>query len=263
MMLGFSDGSNSNWVTPGQDGQPLNDDGWQNAWHFRRVDLAPHVGKTLVSVSVQADGNTQPGNWEIDFNEIVIASTDGSVRPIYVRQKSVSLSTSGTSGMSNLAYGVAHDASVGEAETPANTTTYYYSDHLGSSRLLASSFGYPVWQASYLPFGYEYNAQNTVNHYKFTGQERDAEIGLDHFLFRQYSSTQGRWLTPDPAGLAAVDPSNPQSWNRYAYVMNDPTGHIDPFGLTNVGSAQESEKLVDLLDSRVAVWRYARRDERQ
>jgi hypothetical protein len=25
------------------------------------------------------------------------------------------------------------------------------------------------------------------------------------------------------AGLGAADPSNPQSWNRYAYVMNDPS----------------------------------------
>ena len=31
-------------------------------------------------------------------------------------------------------------------------------------------------------------------------------------------SSVGRWLSPDPAGLSAVDPSNPQSWNRYVYV---------------------------------------------
>jgi len=37
--------------------------------------------------------------------------------------------------------------------------------------------------------------------------------------------------SPDPAGLAAVDPSNPQSWNRYAYVMNDPLDWVDPSGL--------------------------------
>jgi hypothetical protein len=31
---------------------------------------------------------------------------------------------------------------------------------------------------------------------------------------REYDTTSGRWLSPDPAGLAAADPSNPQSWNR-------------------------------------------------
>ena len=38
-------------------------------------------------------------------------------------------------------------------------------------------------------------------------------------------------MHPDPAGLAAVDPSNPQSWNRYAYVMNNPLMYVDPSGL--------------------------------
>ncbi len=42
---------------------------------------------------------------------------------------------------------------------------------------------------------------------------------------------QGRWLSPDPAGLSAADPSSPQSWNRYAYVMNNPLAFTDPAGL--------------------------------
>jgi hypothetical protein len=37
--------------------------------------------------------------------------------------------------------------------------------------------------------------------------------------------------SPDPGGLSAVNPSNPQSWNRYAYVLNDPLSNIDPLGL--------------------------------
>ena len=48
---------------------------------------------------------------------------------------------------------------------------------------------------------------------------------------REYSPSQGRWWTPDPAGLAAVDPSNPQSWNRYAYVNGSPLNSTDPLGL--------------------------------
>jgi RHS repeat-associated protein len=50
-------------------------------------------------------------------------------------------------------------------------------------------------------------------------------------LFREYHPTWGRWLSPDPAGLAAANPSNPQSWNRYAYVMDNPTTLTDPTGL--------------------------------
>jgi hypothetical protein len=48
---------------------------------------------------------------------------------------------------------------------------------------------------------------------------------------RSYVNRLARFSSPDPAGLAAVDPSNPQSWNRYAYVSNNPSGFIDPTGL--------------------------------
>jgi RHS repeat-associated protein len=53
---------------------------------------------------------------------------------------------------------------------------------------------------------------------------------LGDALYREYSIPQGRWLSPDRAGLAAVDPSNPQSWNRYAYVLNNPLANVDPDG---------------------------------
>jgi RHS repeat-associated protein len=49
--------------------------------------------------------------------------------------------------------------------------------------------------------------------------------------FRHYDPTSGRWLSPDPAGSAAVDLTNPQSLNRYAYVGNNPTTLTDPSGL--------------------------------
>jgi RHS repeat-associated protein len=67
---------------------------------------------------------------------------------------------------------------------------------------------------------------------RFTDFIHNSEDNLEHTLFREYSTTQGRWLTPDPAALRAINPRNPQSWNQYSYVMNDPCNLTDPLGLT-------------------------------
>jgi RHS repeat-associated protein len=64
----------------------------------------------------------------------------------------------------------------------------------------------------------------------FTGMNQDTSPGLYDFPAREYE-TSGRWPSPDPAGMAAVDPTNPQSWNRYAYVGNNPLAYIDPSGM--------------------------------
>jgi RHS repeat-associated protein len=90
---------------------------------------------------------------------------------------------------------------------------------------------------AYAPFGETYTEAGTPDR-SFTGQNQDtiqgSTTGLYDFLFREYAQ-YGRWISPDPAGLGAVDPTNPQSWNRYAYVVNNPTGLVDPLGLDFFG----------------------------
>ena len=84
----------------------------------------------------------------------------------------------------------------------------------------------------FLPYGEERcAASSSGNHYKFDGMERDAESGLDHTLHRQYASNYGRWLSPDPGGVKVVNLEDPQTWNMYAYVRNNPTTLTDPTGL--------------------------------
>jgi RHS repeat-associated protein len=106
---------------------------------------------------------------------------------------------------------------------------YYFSDHLGTTRVIANSSGTMCYDADYTPFGYEmaYTTTCTQN-YRFTGLERDSETGgNDHTLYRQYEQNLGRSMSPDPL---AGDVTNPQSVNRYAYVVNRPTGLTDPSG---------------------------------
>jgi RHS repeat-associated protein len=64
-----------------------------------------------------------------------------------------------------------------------------------------------------------------------TGKERDTESGNDYFLARYYGSNMGRFMSPDPSGLSAVNPSNPQTWNLYVYALNNPLAFTDPTGL--------------------------------
>ncbi len=102
----------------------------------------------------------------------------------------------------------------------------------------ASADGHPLWQATFLPFGQEYDPQMGTNNYKFTlrlrsgqaGQERDPESGLDYFGARYYASSVGRFTIPDPL-MASARASNPQTWNRYTYALNNPLRFVDPLGL--------------------------------
>src|ERR1700744_3023562 len=110
---------------------------------------------------------------------------------------------------------------------------YQHSDWLGSSRFgVAGGTGAVQYDRQYAPFGEVYDelGSNTQNR-AFTGQSEDTAQGLNDFQYRQYSPSQGRWLVPDPAGMAAVDITNPQTWNRYAYLNNNPLNRVDPKGL--------------------------------
>ena len=98
---------------------------------------------------------------------------------------------------------------------------FQHADWLGTSRLGVTGAGTAQYDRAYAPFGEPYVETASTNR-DFTGQTEDTTPGLYDFLFRQQSQSQGRWLVPDPAGLAAVDLTNPQTWNRYAYVVNNP-----------------------------------------
>lgn len=64
----------------------------------------------------------------------------------------------------------------------------------------------------------------------FTGKERDAETGLDYFGARYLSSAQGRWMSPDPTRMTWERLDDPQHFNLYGYVRNNPFAYVDDFG---------------------------------
>jgi RHS repeat-associated protein len=110
----------------------------------------------------------------------------------------------------------------------------YTYDPLGNANIVYGDNGGWDWSV-YYPFG----GERVVNGYaqvgspwKFTGKERDSESGLDNFETRYFGSSFGRFMSPDAANIAGdLDESgNPQSWNAYAYVRNNPVNAVDPNG---------------------------------
>jgi RHS repeat-associated protein len=137
-------------------------------------------------------------------------------------------------------YGGATLITIEPAAVNSNGTQYTTSDNLGSARAITNASGSVVSRHDYMPFGEElcagtggrtagmgFCAGGDTNRKKFTGYERDAETGLDFAQARYFSSTEGRFTSADSLLGSLV---NPQSLNRYAYVLNNPLNSTDPSG---------------------------------
>jgi RHS repeat-associated protein len=124
---------------------------------------------------------------------------------------------------------------------------YTHTDWRGDVRLSTSQWGGlsdELSRIAYSPFGEEYNINAGESWFDSTSLSVAVPNAYD-MPNRTLHGIQGRWLNPDPAGRSAVDPSNPQTWNRYVYAGNDPLKYRDPAGLDfylnceNTGPCQE------------------------
>jgi len=180
--------------------------------------------------------------------------------------------------------------------TPQGTggTSYLTSDTLGTPRVITDQSGNIKARHDYLPFGEEVSAgtggrtaaqgysQFDGLRFRYTSKERDDETGLDYFGARYYSSPQGRFTSVDPyniiletQSIAEINPekaqaqflnylSQPQQWNRYAYVANNPLRYVDPTGelLELTGNEEDRkrgfQRIKDLVGERAAGLLYVR-----
>ncbi len=114
-------------------------------------------------------------------------------------------------------------------------TFFPHPNHLGSTTLVSDESGAVISDELFYPWGQRWASQGTLY------DERFASLGprdplwpgqpeglLDFTPNRTYHSRLYRWLSPDPVAGSIL---NPQSLNRYAYVLNNPTNLIDPLGL--------------------------------
>jgi len=112
-------------------------------------------------------------------------------------------------------------------------------DHLGSTRaelVFTESGGVfsPVIQEYYdlMPYGEVIDPPSVQESVLFTNKLRDRESGSDYFGFRYLNAF--RWTSPDPLSDSAII-EDPQSWNRYSYVSNNPLMIVDLTGLMGTG----------------------------
>ena len=120
---------------------------------------------------------------------------------------------------------------------------YVLEDHEGSIAKITDGTGAVAVSESFTAFGMRRDpntwsgapsctdlcAIKAITRRGFTGEEAvgGVSMGLNHLNGRVQDAVTGRFLSPDPY---LTNPNNTQSFNRYAYVNNNPLTFVDPSG---------------------------------
>ena len=133
-------------------------------------------------------------------------------------------------------------AEYGTASPGMGGVKYVQQDHQGSVRTVTNSNGFIVSRTDHQAFGETISSgvglrsvnqgygvdPSTRQGYGLT--ESDDSTGQQHTWFRKLETQAGRWSSPDPY-RGSMNLGDSQSFNRYAYVGNEPTNYVDPSGL--------------------------------
>jgi RHS repeat-associated protein len=105
--------------------------------------------------------------------------------------------------------------------------TFYSSDHLATPRLVTDITAVTLETPRNWPFGENAAPAGLFQRIRFAAMERDSEATRYYDHARNHEFNLGRFLSPDKA---RGKPEDSQSWNRYAYVQNNPLKFVDPDG---------------------------------
>ena len=123
-----------------------------------------------------------------------------------------------------------------------HSEAYYHKDRQGSVISVTNQHGQGIEQFAYGPWGSVHqlysNSDLLINNLsasqrQYTSQESVSDFGIIHMNGRIYDPQLGRFLQADPF-IQAI--ANSQSYNRYAYVLNDPMNRTDPSGFISLKS---------------------------
>ena len=106
-----------------------------------------------------------------------------------------------------------------------------HADAVGSTVMETDPSGAVDWDVVNGPWGQVWQQTGTRQSEVFADLDWQVNDPLIPSATREYSDGLGRWMTPDPGGTKVVNLANPQTWNMYAYVTDNPTTLNDPSGL--------------------------------
>ncbi len=198
--------------------------------------------------------NGASGQYGYDGDGLRVKKVEGGQSVFYVRSSKLGQVAFEVLGAGvQRAYVYAGSKLVAEQATDGQFY-WLHQNHLNSARAMTDTAGNLVYKGQFDPHGQvltEWSAtgNTNLNTRKFTGYERDVATELDYANARTYTSNRSRFVQSDPISLgcgnrqpnilAGVDQKNPQSLNRYSYVINDPINFTDPTGmLASICSAE-------------------------
>ncbi|HCG8219558.1 TPA: VCBS repeat-containing protein [Vibrio parahaemolyticus] len=163
-----------------------------------------------------------------NFYERVTNKTTGDIQHkhfVYADGKLIALNTQTTDTKSNL---------------KNKQVRYLHYDALNSVDLITDGYGLVVERRSYDTWGKQRHVvwqtgsaeeviQEAITNRGYTGHEEITEVGLIHMNGRVYDPELARFTSADPV---IQDPYMVNSFNRYAYVQNNPLKYTDPTGFT-------------------------------
>jgi len=181
------------------------------------------------------EGSTPPGFFMTAWEGLFLRDLSGKLLRQYSKQTTFAFAPDDAvyTHPSDVSRDYIHrNGQLAAIQTGTGTITHQHLDHLGTPRALSDASGALVSTHKYTPYGKELGG-SSWKALQFTGHERDShgageDDNLDYMHARFYAGHVGRFLSIDPIDSSL--PNKPQSWNKYAYTINNPLRYVDPDG---------------------------------
>ena len=214
--------------------------GVQTIYQF---DIKDHISRIT-------RGATTLSQYDYDSNDNRIGQIQNGVETRYVIDPLASLpnvvaETTAQGAISR--YYIYGEGLVSQIDTAGNSH-YYQFDPTGHTLALTDGSGIVTDQYAYTPYGHTRSQGSTPNPFRFVGKYgvMDDGNGLHYMRARYYKEDIMRFVSLD---ALEGDMLTPQALNRYAYVLGDPVGKIDPTGRSFSDSVKFSANaLIKALD---------------